>query len=211
LLLYHTNSWHCRLVLYTFTKEFFLETTGLDFEAMESQYDPQTKEDNFKFIYKKKPKTINFCPYCRAVFAAVTLLPFVYLWRLYPHKPKPKKSHDEIMKGVSRRGWIARGIGAFINVVFGIKNILYGMDDGLYIAGIIQIIIGVALITGHLWIPQIIRWLILHSPTWERKHKPKKIKKPREPSKIVQKIKSKHDVYCPPIFFIDKEDPEKLK
>jgi len=189
-----------------------LESDGLDFEAMESQYDPQTKQEReFKLIYKKKTKTINFCPYCRAVFAAIACLPFVYLWRLYPHKPKPKKSHAEIMKGVNRRGWIARGIGGAINLGLGIKNIIYGIDDGMYIAGIIQIIIGVALLSGHLWIPPMIRWIILHSPKWERKHKPKKIKKPREPSKLVQKIKSKHDIYCPPIFFIETIDQKELK
>jgi len=212
MLLYHTNSWHYRIVLYIFTKEFFLETLGLDFEAMESQYDPQTKQEGeFKFIYKKKTKTINFCPYCRAVFAAIACLPLVYLWRLYPHKPKPKKSHAEVMKGVNRRAWIIRGFCAAFNIIFGAKNIILGMDDGMYIAGIIQIVLGVALITGHLWAPKVIRWLILHSPKWERKHKPKKIKKPREPSKLEQKIKSKHDVYCPPIFFVEDIDQEELK
>lgn len=184
---------------------------GLDLEAMDSQYNAQTKQEEFKFIYKKKPKTVNFCPYCRAVVAAIACLPFVYLWRLYPHKPKPKKSHEEIMKGISRRGWIARIIGAGINIGLGIKNILYGMEDGMYISGVIQIIIGVCLLTAHLWAPQMIRWIILHSPKWERKHKPVKIKKPREPSKLAQKIKSKHDIYCPPIFFVENMDQEKLR
>lgn len=213
MLLYHTNSWHYKLILYVFTKEFFLETTGLDYDAMESRYNPQTKQDNdFKFIYKKKSRTVNFCPYCRAIVAAVACLPFVYLWRLYPHKPKPKKTHEEIMKSIHRRGWIARSIGAGINVAFGVTHFTEkGLNDGTYLIGIFQCALAALLLTGHLWAPQMIRWIILHSPKWERKHKPEKIKKPREPSKIMQKIKSKHDIYCPPIFFVEDVNQENLR
>ncbi len=212
MLLYNTDSWHYRLVLYIFTKEFFLEITGLDYEAMDSQYNTQTKQEKeFNFIYKKKPKTINFCPYCRAVVAAIACLPFVYLWRLYPHKPKPKKTHEEIMKSIHRRGLIARIIAGGFNMSFGIKNIVYGMDDGLFIVGIIQIIIGVAFVTAHLWGHKVVRWIILHSPKWERKHKPEKTKNAPKPSKLIQKIKSKHDVYCPPIFFIENTDEKKMR
>ena len=212
MLLYHTGSWHYRLVLYIFTNEFFLETDGLDFEAMESQYDPQTKQEGeFKFIYKKKTKTINFCPYCRAVVAAITCLPFVYLWRLYPHKPKPKKTHAETMKSMNRKSWIVRILGVSFLVGIGIKNIIFGMEDNTYIIGIVELIASVVILSGYVWAPPMIRWIILHSPKWERKHKPVKIKKPREPSKIMQKIQSKHDVYCPPIFFVEDIDQEKLK
>jgi len=211
MLLYNISSWHYQLVLYVFTKNFFLDTTELDFKAMESQYDPITKKDDFKIIYKSKPKTINFCPYCRAVVAAIASAPFVYLWRLYPHKPKPQKTHAEIMKNIRRKGWIARIIGSSINVALGIKNILYGTDDGMYIAGIIQIGLGVALLSGHLWAPKLVRFIILHSPKWERKSKPQKVKKPRGQSKIIQKIQSKHDIYCPPIFFINATKTESLR
>lgn len=188
-----------------------METTGIDLEAMESQYNSQTKREEFEFIYKKKAKTINFCPYCRAIVAALACLPFVYLWRLYPHKPKPKKTHEQVMKSVRLKGWIARIIGCGINVALGIKNIIFGMDDGMYISGIIQIILGAGLLTAHLWVPQIVRWIILHSPKWERKQKLQKVKKPREPSKLEQKIKSKHDIYCPPIFFVGSINEEKLR
>jgi len=209
MLLYPTNSWHYRLVLYIFTKEFFLETVGLDFKAMDSQYNAQSKQEEFKFIYKKKPKTVNFCPYCRAVLSAIVSLPFVYTWRLYPHKPKPKRTHAEIMKSIRIKGWIARIIGSSINVSFGIKNIIF--LDGV-IFGVAQILIGAALLTGHLWAPQMIRWVILHSPKWERKSKTQDtITKSKNPSKLIQKIKSTHDVYCPPIFFIQKIDEGKLR
>jgi len=189
-----------------------LETDGLDFEAMESQYDPQTKQEGeFKFIYKKKAKTINFCPYCRAVVAAITCLPFVYLWRLYPHKPKPKKTHAETMKSMNRKTLIIRIFAVSFLVAFGIKNIIFGMEDNTYIIGITQLMISALIFSGYSWAPPMFRWIILHSPKWERKHKPEKIKKPREPSKIMQKIQSKHDVYCPPIFFVEDIDQEKLK
>lgn len=211
MLLYNTDSWHYRLVLYVFSKDFFLETMGLDFKAMDSQYATGDKSDEFKFIYKKKPKTVNFCPYCRAVVAAIAFLPFVYLWRLYPHKPKPKRTHAEIMKSIRRKGWIARIMGASINVLFGIKNIS-SLEDGSVTIGIFQIILGASLLTGHLWAPQVIRWLILHSPKWRRVSKPRDdTLKSKEPSKLIQKIKSKHVVYCPPIFFIQKVDEKKLR
>jgi len=210
MLLYNVNSWHYRLVLYIFSNDFFMETMGLDFKAMDSQYNSKTKEDEFQFIYKKKSKTVNFCPYCRAVLAAVLSLPFVYLWRLYPHKPKPKRTHAEIMKSIRMKGWIARIIGSSINILLGIKNIVL-LDDGTAIIGIIQILIGISLLTGHLWAPQVIRWIILHSPKWERQSKPQdNIIKSKKSSKLIQKIKSTHDVYCPPIFFIQKIDEKKL-
>jgi len=210
MLLYNADSWHYNLVLYVFTKNFFLDTTELDFKAMESQYDTQTKEDNFKIIYKSKPKTINFCPYCRAVVAAIASAPFVYLWRLYPHKEKPRKTHAEIMKNIHRRGWIARIIGSSFNVLLGIKNIS-SLDEASIITGIIQIALGAILLSAHLWAPQVVRWIILHSPKWERKSKSQKVKKPREQLTIIKKIQSKHDLYCPPIFFIDAKKSESLR
>jgi len=211
MLLYNTNSWHYRLVLYIFSNDFFMETAGLDYKAMDSQCTSQSKSDEFEFIYIKKQKVVNFCPYCRAVLAAITSLPFVYLWRLYPHKPKPKKTHVEIMKSIHRKSWIARIIGFSINVVMGVKNIV-SLEDGAIIIGVIQILIGTALLTGHLWAPQVIRWIILYSPKWVRESKSQdNIKKSTKPSKLVQKIKSTHDVYCPPIFFIQKVDEKKLR
>jgi len=232
MLLYHTDAWHYRLVLYIFTKEFFLETVGIDYEAMESQYDPQTKQEKeFKMIYKKKTKTINFCPYCRAIVAAIASVPFVYLWRLYPHKPKPKKSHAEVMKGMRRRSQKVKIIVVTLNVITGIINIVNGMNNGMnngvIILGIFQLALAAIYLTGHLWGDKFIKWIILDRhdirkkliicilklasacyPKWMIRIKPKKIKKP---SKIMQKIKSSHDVYCPPIFFVENIDQGKLK
>lgn len=211
MLLYHTNSWHYLLVLYVFTKEFFMETDGLDFKAMDSQYNPQTKTEDFKLIYKKKSRTVNFCPYCRAVLAASLMLPLVYLWRLYPHKPKPKKTHAQIMKGIRLKGWIARIAGSGINFALGIKNIIFIENDFTIIAGLIQIGLGVALLTGDRWAPQIIRWIIEHSPKRKHKVKAKKVSKENKPSEFAKKLHKKHEIICPPIFFIEENKPESYR
>ena len=232
MLLYHTDSWHYRLVLYIFTKEFFLETVGIDYEAMESQYDPQAKQEKeFKMIYKKKTKTINFCPYCRAIVAAIASVPFVYLWRLYPHKPKPKKTHEEVMKGMRRRSQNVKIVFGTINIVTGIINIALGIgheiEYRIFIFGIFQLVLVAVWFTGHLWADKFIKWIVVDRhdirqkfricflklvsacyPKWMIRTKPKKIKKE---SKIMKKIKSKHDVYCPPIFFVENIDQGKLK
>lgn len=188
-----------------------METVGLDFEAMESQYNPQTKTDNFEFVYKKKPRTVNFCPYCRAVVAAIVTLPFVYIWRLFPHKPKPKQTHLQIMKRLNRNSWLARGIGGGINFVIGGKNVLLAEDFGLMIMGFVQIGIGVALITGHMWAPQLIRWIIEHTPKRKTKLKVTKEEKPKKSSELAKKIHEKHDIICPPIFFVDPMDQEDMR
>lgn len=211
MLLYSTGSWHYQLVLYVFSKEFFMETIGLDFQAMESQYNPQTKTDDFKLIYKKQPKTVNFCPYCRAVVAAIVTLPFVYIWRLFPHKPKPKQTHTQIMKRLNRNSWLARGIGGGINFVMGGKNIVFAESPLLVTLGFIQIGIGVALITGHMWAPQVVRWIIEHTPKRKTKLKPAKKLESKKPSELAKKIHEKHEIICPPIFFVEPNDPENLK
>jgi hypothetical protein len=211
MLLYTTNSWHYQLVLYVFSKEFFMETVGLDFEAMESQYNPHTKTDNFELIYKKKPRTVNFCPYCRAVVAGIVTLPFVYIWRLFPHKPKPKRTHLQIMKRLNRNSWIARGIGGGINFVMGGKNVVYAEEPLMMLLGFVQIGIGMALITGHWWAPQVVRWIIEHTPKRRKKLKPTKEQKPKKPSELAKKIHEKHDIICPPIFFVEEHEPESLR
>jgi len=235
MLLYHTDSWHYRLVLYIFTKEFFLDTK-IDHEAMSKQaLDYLENNSDFKnfdheLIYKKKTKTINFCPYCRAVVAAIASVPFVYLWRLYPHKPKPKKTHEEIMKSMRSRSQKIKIFVVTLNVITGIINIVNGMHNGIngvIILGILQLAFAAIYLTGYLWGDKVIKWIVLDRheirqkfrmyilklvsvcyPKWMRRTKPKKIKKE---SKIMQKIKSSHDIYCPPIFFVENIDQEKLK
>jgi len=96
-LVFDKNSWHYRLVVYIFTSEFFLEIDGIDMQSMETV----DMEKDFRIIYKKKTRTVNLCPYCRAVVGAVMMFPFVVLWRLFPHK-KTKQTHAEIMRKSQR-------------------------------------------------------------------------------------------------------------
>lgn len=209
MLVYSNKSWHYKLVLYVMSGEFFMETDGFDLKAMESQHNQTTKEEHFEIIYKKKPRTVNLCPYCRAVLASFIIVPFVYVWRLFPHKAKSKITHKQRMRRLQIQSWIARGIGASINFAFGIKNLT--MDNNVeVVTGLIQIALGLLLLTGHLWIPELIRKILIYLP--KRKLKPQKVKKEsthfREFSK---KIQDKHDIICPPIFFVSEENPEELK
>jgi len=184
-----------------------METDGLDYKAMDDQIG--CTPDNFEFIYKKKSRTVNLCPYCRAVLAAILMLPFVYLWRLFPHKPKPKKTHTQIMKSLRYKGLIARGIGCGVNVALGINNIISADNDTTLFTGIFQIGLGIVLVTGHLWAIQIIRWLIEHSPKINFKLKSrKKETKPKKQFMFVKKLHEKHDVICPPIFFVEEHKSE---
>lgn len=161
----------------------------------------------------EKPRTVNFCPYCRAVVAAVVTLLFVWLWRRFPHKEKKQRSRAEITRDMERRSLIIRSLAGGINIALGIKNIVF--DDGLggVIGGLFQIIIGVVLITAHLWGANLVRWIIKHSPRfkWKRKHKPKKIKEPKKPSEFLKKVHEKHELICPPIFFVDIKNPDSLR
>ena len=187
-----------------------MDTSELDFEAMESQYNPQTRiEPDFKFIYKKKPKTVNLCPYCRALVGAVITLPFLYLWRLFPHKEKKSWNREESMKRMNRNSLILRGAISLINWSLAAKYLLAGD----YILAAIQISVAIFVIGGHWFIPPMLKWMIKHWPkiTWKRKTKPKKIKKPHKESQLAKKIHEKHDLICPPIFFVDVQEPEALR
>ncbi len=189
------------LVKYVFTSEFFLTIDGIDAKAMDSI----DMEKDFRIIYKKKPKTINLCPYCRAIIASIVSLPFVYLWRkIHKNQNKPK-THAQIMKSMERRGHIIRLIGGGINIAFGIKNIVF--DEQL--VGIIQIGIGIALIVGYKYIPDIIRQITIRWPA-KKQSKPKSQKLDKKQSKLVKTISEKHDLICPPIWFVHKNDVKDL-
>ena len=91
---FNNDSWHYRLVLYVFGKNFFIEKDGIDFAAMEKQFGPNLPTDYHNMIYKIKPKVVNFCPYCRGVLWSALSLPFVYVWRIFfPYDPTKEKTH----------------------------------------------------------------------------------------------------------------------
>lgn len=209
-LIFNNKSWHYKLVVYCFTPEFFMEHDGLDFKAMDAQ---PSESSDFELIYKTKPKTVNLCPYARAVVAAIVTIPFVYLWRKYPHKPKPKRTHAEIMKNMERRSLVIRILAGGVNISLGLKNIIFDGGSGGIITGIIQILIGVALMTSHMWAPQSVRWIIKHWPKvkWNREKKISQKKEPKNPSNISKKIHETHDIICPPIWFVDMGEQKNLR
>ena len=194
-LVYTTNSWHYRLIVYVFTTEFFLEIDGIDIQAM----DATAINKDFRIIYKKKPRTVNLCPYCRAIVGAVIIFPFVVLYRLFPHKKKIR-THEEIRRISQRNSKIAI-IGAMVSLgVIGVWNLTTG--NYLFAA------FNFGLVVFNLFGVRIITWILKRMP--KRKFKEKPTKEPKQPSKIIKTISEKHDLICPPIYFIDKSDEENL-
>ena len=196
-IIFDKNSWHYRLIVYIFTTDFFIETDGIDIRAMEAV----NMEKDFRIVYKKKPKTVNLCPYCRAIVGAVIMFPFIVLWRLFPHKPKPKKTHAEIMKRSKRNTLIARIMVAIFMGIMGIWKIL----DGDYFMAIFY----GGMVIFNLFSVQILKWIAKKLPKQKLKQKP--FKKSKEPSKIIKSIAEKHDIICPPIFFIDIQREDELR
>ncbi len=207
MIVFDKKSWHYKLINYTFSEKFFLDTSQIDWRATESQ---EINTKKFKIIYKSKPKTVNLCPYCRAVVGSLLTLPFLYIWRLFPHKPKEPETRASMNKRANRNSWLARIIGAAINIGMGSKHIIFD-EDPMALLGIGQIIVGVFLLTGHWWMPQMIRWIIEHTPKRKREYRVEKIKEPRKPSELAKKIHKKHDIICPPIFFVDVKSDEELQ
>lgn len=190
-LIFDNNSWHYRLIVYIFTSEFFLETDGIDIKAMDSV----NMEKDFEIIYKKKSRTVNLCPYCRAVVGAVIMFPFIVLWRLFPHK-KNIHTHHEIMKRSQRNSKIVRIIAAGAMGALGVWHIT---TENYFMA-----VFYFGLVIFNLFSVQIFTWLAKNLP--KRKYKVQQFKEPKQPSKIIKTIYEKHDLICPPIFFVDTTD-----
>lgn len=233
---FNDKSWHYRLVLYVFGKNFFIEKDGLDFDAMEKLYDPkQPREYHHRIIYKTKPKVVNFCPYCRGVLWSVLSLPFVYVWRIFfPHDPTKERTHAETMKRMKIRGMLIRSIGGSIQFPFGIANYL----DGNYEGAAINFFIGFLIIGTFMFLPGNKRiskffsspvnkhvskffktlykkclWPLLKPIVkyFQEKEEKKIPKKARNPNIVVTYLKSTHHALCPPVCFIDKDDQAKLR
>jgi len=214
LLLFDNHAWHYKLILYTFGEQFFLDTSEVDWKATE---DESLNKEVFQIVYKSKPKTVNLCPYCRAVVASVITLPIVFLWRLYPHKPKKELTHQEVMKKMRRRSKYIRIAAGSFNISFGIWHILTDQD---YTAAAIQIFIGATLIlifpfwshVSRVIVPIIqlirkVRYALFPKTYKIKKTKPKKVK---SPSLFMTKIHAEHEKICPAIYFIDKSTEENL-
>jgi hypothetical protein len=189
----------------------------IDFEALESIRGEDLKKISWKGLPRKyTSKTVNFCPYCRAMIGAVMTAPFVYLWRLYPHKPKPPMTREQILKNSRRRTWISIGIAAGINIGFGVLRLITWLETGEFselVGATIQISIGILFLTAKLWGSRFIKFIIMLSALMPHRKKIKKIKepKPKKEHKTWKKIASKHDIICPPIYFVKTKDLESLK
>ena len=195
-LVYSTSAWHYRLIVYIFSAEFFLETDGFDYQAMDSM----SMEKHFEIIYKKKPRTVNLCPYCRAVVGAIIMFPFIVLWRLYPHKEKIR-TRQEIMKRSQRNSRIVQYIVAAGMAGVGVWH--------LSVENYFMVVFYFGISFFNLFSVRILQWIAKNLPKKEFKEKP--IKKLKQPSMIVKTITDKHDLICPPIFFVDKIVDEDIR
>ncbi len=225
---FNDDSWHYKLVLYVFGKNFFTERDTIDMDI----YD-KTKD----IVWSRKPKVVNFCPYCRGVLWSALSLPFVYVWRsFFPHDPTKVMTHAETMRRMKIRGILIRSIAGSVQFPFALMNYL----SGNYEIAIFQVFIGILIITTlalfpgnkriakffnsplnkqirkilvmpfkYLWrlIDPIINYIVKY---FEEKDKNKVIKA-KNPNIVVTYLQSTHHALCPPVCFIDKIDQENLK
>lgn len=210
MIIFDVNSWHYKLILWTWGKHFF-EDAEIDmksFYELDSTKLEKLTWEQYPRIYK--PKTVNFCPYCRAMVGAVITAPFVYLYRLFPHKKKKDMTRAEIMKASQRRTFLSLGIGGGINYALATKYFIFGE----WWAGIPSFAIGTFMIVGY-WkreaIGKFLVYLAMKMPKRKPKVKNLKAPKPKKEHKTLAKIVAKHDVICPPVYFIDKSSTEDHK
>lgn len=234
---FNTKSWHYRLVLYIFGKNFFIEKDGLDYDAMEKAFGSNRSLKYHEFIYKTKPKIVNFCPYCRGILWSALSLPFVYGWRIFfPHDPTKERTHAETMKRMKIRGMLIRGIGGTIQFPFALGNYL----TGNYEIAAVQTGIGFLIIGTFAFIPENKRvtkfftsptskkiskilviplkciWILIdpiidHIVKYFEEKDKNKVTKAKNPNIVVTYLQSTHHALCPPVCFIDKSDQEKLR
>ena len=197
---FDTSSWHYKIVLYVLGKNFFTEKDTIDYD--------QTEKRN-TVIWTRKPRIVNFCPYCRAVLYSVVSFVFVWIWRQLPHKPKREKTHAEIMKSLRRKNIAVRCIAGGINIGLGLSKI----PQGEYTLAAVQIIIGIALLFmfqfAHLMAPPFkILYKFIEKYWPEKKQYIPKNQKPNNSNFLKIYLTENHDKFCPPIAFVDKNDTE---
>jgi len=190
---FNTDSWHFRLVMYVFGNSFFTERDSIDFDATE-----KTKE----IVWTTKPKVVNFCPYCRAVVAAITLLPFALIKRKIPRKEKKHKPFD-IKK--SRRNTKIIRISAMIGIgLFGVHQLYVGN----YWLAAFHFSVASFQIWGTFVFRWYGRWYEKRMEKKRREAKPYTPKKQNNPSLLMTYLHTNHNKICPPVAFVDKNDTE---
>ena len=198
---FDTSSWHYKFVLYVLGKNFFTEKDTINLDESEKKN---------TIIWSRKPRVVNFCPYCRAVFYSVIAFLFVWIWRQLPHKPKKEKTHAEIMKSMKRKNIAIRSIAGGINIALGLSKI----PQGEYVLAAVQIIIGIGLLFmfqfAHIIAPGFRKFVKFIEKYWPEKKQyiPKKQKPVKNPNFLKIYFTQNHDKFCPPIAFVDKNDTE---
>jgi hypothetical protein len=188
-------------------------------------------------IWTRKPKVVNFCPYCRGVLWSALSLPFVYGWRtFFPHDPTKVMTHKQTMRRMKIRGIIIRSIAGCVQFPFALMNYLGGNFE----IAIVQVFIGFIIITTlaflpgnkhvskffksspsklilkilgtplkYLWLS--IKPIVKYISKYFDEKEENKVIKAKNPNIVVTYLQSKHHALCPPVCFIDKSDQENLK
>ena len=219
MIIFNTSSWHYWLVSYVFGDSLFVEKRfdvdatikviekeetefhnkwrNADSDELKKQYD-LFKVKRSSLVYKSIPKTVNLCPYLRAVVAAVILFPFAIIAKRIP---KRKEKPFDILKS-RRNTTILKVIVTAFFAVWGTYNLLqgnYGMALFQYGAGSFQ------------WWG---KYLLEYIANYTAKREAKKEKKddtpklPENPSLLLTYLKSNHNKVCPSIAFVDVNDTE---
>jgi len=200
LIVFDINSWHYKLILYVWSVKFFLDTSAIDYKKLMALDSTKLKELSWRdYPRLEKPKTINFCPYCRAIVGSVISLPFVYLWRLFPHKPKKERTHAEIIKRSEKFNKIVRYVFGAGFAGYAAYKIIVDSD---YLMGAFYI----GLAAFQFKSPEVLKWIIMQTAKRlpKRKHKDKPRKQRTVSPEFFKKLQKKHEVICPPVYFIDK-------
>jgi len=200
------NSWHYKLIHYVWSEKFFLDTSEIDMKKLMDLDSTKFQELSYRdYPRLEKPKTINFCPYCRAIVGSFISLPFVYLWRLFPHKPRKTRTHTETIKASERRSKQVRTIIAAGMFGFGIWKII----DGDWPWSIFYFFLA----AFNYKSPEVLKWIgtQMMKIKWpKRKPKEHKRKSITVSPDFFKKLQKKHEVICPPVFFIDK-NPQDMR
>lgn len=217
---FNTNSWHFKLVKYVFgdslfierrfdvdatvkkidkeETEFFNKWRNADSDEEKKQYEI-FKQKRGQMVYKSIPKTVNLCPYLRALVSAVILFPFAIIKNLIPKREK--KPFD--IKKSRRNAKIIKVIFIAVFAVWGTINLLqgnYGMAAFQYGAGSFQL-------WGKYLFDYIAKWTAKREEKKEKEHKPEE-KKQKNPSLFLTYFQANHNKICPAIAFVDKNDTD---
>ncbi len=179
----------------------------MDWKAIEQIDSSKYKDMSWKdFPRLEKPRTVNLCPYCRAVVGSVITLPFIFLWRLFPHK-KREETHAQVMARSQRNSKIVRFAVAAGFAGFGTYKIIV---EGDFYFGAFYLVLAAFNVKS----PEIFKWIAKQSMKikWpKRQSKVKKQKSKRVTPEFFKKLQEKHDLVCPPVYFVDVKEPEELR